>query len=83
MSDEETVRFRMLTFNKCYIWADGWINEHCSLNIVVLRVIGIQHRLRYVGNVFLVYMLSAFCQGLAVIDPNQFLLHSRQHSFLP
>lgn len=45
--------FRMLTLNKRYIWTYGWINKHGSLDIVVLRVVGIQHRLRYVRDVFL------------------------------
>lgn len=44
----------MLTFNKRYVWAYGRINEHGSLDIVVFRVVGIQHRLRNVRNVFLV-----------------------------
>lgn len=31
----------MLTFNQSYVWANGRINKHGSLDIVVFRVVGI------------------------------------------
>lgn len=59
---------KILTLNKSNVWAYCRVNQHGSLNVVVprLRIIGIQHRLGDVRDIFLVSRSLTFfdaCSG--------------------